>query len=247
MRGLRVPHPPVVPATWGAPSSPPPQPPKSHLGGRVFPASQRPCSPHPGRKPWGNEFYLHTHSDRRAFTSRGLGHKSMQDTGAFFSRIPHQDKTYGCVWGMQCQPHVHNIQQPHNHWPVKSIPLDSIFILKKRSGSFSSLLAPNISSCLPFPPSLHWSIPELQRWWTTSIVETSQNIFLSSAEDADLLLYFLLSLSTYFNEIYLWVKQICIASSSSEHRWSAQVSVTSGSLWRLTSARNDIRTHFCIY
>lgn len=43
----------------------------SPLGGWVFPASHHTRSPHPGRKPWGNKFFLHTHSDKCAFTSQG--------------------------------------------------------------------------------------------------------------------------------------------------------------------------------
>lgn len=41
------------------------------LGGWAFPVSHHPRSPHPGRKPWGNKFCLHTHSDKCAFTSKG--------------------------------------------------------------------------------------------------------------------------------------------------------------------------------
>lgn len=43
----------------------------SPLGGRAFPVPHHPRSPHPGRKPRGNKFSLHTHSDKYAFTSQG--------------------------------------------------------------------------------------------------------------------------------------------------------------------------------
>lgn len=161
----------------------------SPLGGWVFPASHHTRSPHPGRKPWGNKFFLHTHSDKCAFTSQGwkinsyrIQEHSSQELYTKTKRSAHT------VWDIYTQatqtslythkhcgkkqgrhqlngscltPYLSKSKQSRGIVGKCSVPL--LFHLNFQKKKHHSLSSPSFLLFLPIalPPSFHWSIPEV--------------------------------------------------------------------------------------
>lgn len=221
----------------------------SPLGGWVFPVSHHPRCPHPGRKPRGNKFCLHTHSDKCAFTSQGwkinpyrIQEHSSQElyTKAWVVYVIYSTSHIYTMhqWNSSClTPYLLKSKQ-RVRLLLESVQFLFFFIFKKIFPSHPLLFS------FTLPLSLRHSADQYQSYnddeqpaWRKRIAKKHIFVFLhmlmTSGEDVDLLLCFLLSL-----HICKWDVCACgtnlyyVASNWSEYKYSAQkYTSTLGSFW----------------